>query len=160
MPQSRANKVKRILRWATTAAFIGFALLLPSNLLWRYRVNFTYNACVRVFDGSLAWQVGDGSRPLPLGLYYDREVWPHIKWDPKFYPPGGGAWGVQVPLFIPLALFGGVAGGLWWAHRRERRRAMIGYCRACGYDLKGLAAGSCPECGSKVPVAATPARAA
>src|SRR5437899_9137275 len=109
---SRTERFKRILRRTATILFIGFALLTPANLVWRYRVNVTYNACLRVFDGCLAWQVGDGARSLPLGLYCDREVRPHFKWDPKFYPPGGGAWGLQVPLFIPLALSVGLAGGL------------------------------------------------
>jgi hypothetical protein len=162
MAQTRANRFKSVLLWTVTAAFIGFALLLPANLLWRARLNVTHNACIRVFDGSLVWQVSDGSRPMPLGLYYEREVRPHVKWDPKFASWQGGAWEVRVPLVIPAVLFGGITGALWWAKRRERRRLMIGHCRACGYDLKGLAASACPECGAKIQLvsSATPAPAA
>ena len=41
---------------------------------------------------------------MPLGLYYEREARPHIKWDAKLFPPGNGAWGLQVSLVFPIAL--------------------------------------------------------
>lgn len=52
---------------------------------------------------------------------------------------------VRIPLWMLLVPIGGAA--LWrWALLRRPARA--GRCLACGYDLKGLAAGSgCPECG-------------
>ncbi|MGH7130807.1 MAG: hypothetical protein ACREJO_02545, partial [Phycisphaerales bacterium] len=56
----------------------------------------------------------------------------------------------QVVLW-PFALGSLLSGGLLlWSGRRARRRAMggTGVCLKCGYDLRGLAAGSpCPECG-------------
>lgn len=33
--------------------------------------------------------------------------------------------------------------------RRSRRRAKRGLCQACGYDLRGLTAHRCPECGTE-----------
>jgi hypothetical protein len=150
MSKSRARPIRNFLGWSATICFIAFALLLPSNLLWRYRLNYTRNAAIRAYDGCLAIQFGDGSRPMPLGLYYEREVRPHIKWDAKYFPPGNGAWGVQCSLTIPMALFGLAAGGLWWIERRDRRRALIGHCTKCGYDLTGLPRPHCPECGRGV----------
>jgi hypothetical protein len=150
MPAPRTRPIRNFLRWIATIGFIVFALLLPSNLLWRYRLNYTHNAAVRAYDGCLAIQFGDGSRPMPLGLYYEHEGRPHIKWDAKLYPPGNGAWGLQVSLAFPIALFGLPAAGLWWLEKRDRRRALIGHCTKCGYDLKGLPAPHCPECGRGV----------
>jgi hypothetical protein len=45
----------------------------------------------------------------------------------------------------------------WWAavlwlRRRKRRRARLGLCARCGYDLRGSSgAASCPECGTPIP---------
>ena len=33
---------------------------------------------------------------------------------------------------------------------RERRRARLGLCAACGYDLTGNLSGTCPKCGAAV----------
>ncbi|MGH7134052.1 MAG: hypothetical protein ACREJO_19170 [Phycisphaerales bacterium] len=50
----------------------------------------------------------------------------------------------------PFALASLLGGGwLLWSGRRARRRAMVGLCLKCGYNLRELAAGSpCPECGA------------
>lgn len=52
-------------------------------------------------------------------------------------------------------LFGVIAAaGLWFFAtigslfpRREKRAAVTGKCRVCGYDLSGNLSGICPECG-------------
>ncbi|MGH7133781.1 MAG: hypothetical protein ACREJO_17775, partial [Phycisphaerales bacterium] len=52
-------------------------------------------------------------------------------------------WQVYLWPFALASLLGG--GWLVWSGRRARRRAMVGLCLKCGYDLAGLAAGaSCP----------------
>ncbi|MGH7131894.1 MAG: hypothetical protein ACREJO_08125, partial [Phycisphaerales bacterium] len=52
-------------------------------------------------------------------------------------------WTVYPWPFALTSLLGG--GWLVWSGRRARRRAMVGLCLKCGYDLAGLAAGaSCP----------------
>lgn len=57
-------------------------------------------------------------------------------------------WKVGVPLWVPAVLLG--AGAVVWRPRRKR----IGHCR-CGYDLKGLDRGVCPECGRAISETAT-----
>lgn len=50
-------------------------------------------------------------------------------------------------VFAPsAAVIGGIAGGLWVRHGRNRR-ASRGCCRMCGYDLRGNLEGGCCECG-------------
>jgi len=51
---------------------------------------------------------------------------------------------LYVPLVFAMPLLGLIAGALIWM---GRRRAAPGHCRGCGYDLRGLGGGRCPECG-------------
>jgi hypothetical protein len=46
---------------------------------------------------------------------------------------------------------------LFWLiqERRRRRRLALGHCLRCGYDLRA-SAGTCPECGCRAPMPATP----
>jgi hypothetical protein len=67
---------------------------------------------------------------------------------------GSSLWNVSlnVPLWMPTALCGGLAtwGGL--AARKIKNRRERGLCLFCGYDRGGLAGPStpCPECGNIV----------
>lgn len=54
---------------------------------------------------------------------------------------------VWIPLWWLLAL----SGAAWWVALRASRRAGPGECPACLYNLAGLAAGACPECGRAAP---------
>lgn len=51
---------------------------------------------------------------------------------------------VNVPLWQLLLVFL-IAGGVSW--RIAARMFPVGHCSACGYDLRGLGSGKCPECG-------------
>ncbi len=63
--------------------------------------------------------------------------WPRVLWtDPD--------WLLVVPLWIPTGLCGVAAGASWW---RWWRRKQASACVRCGYDLRGLPSGVCPECG-------------
>ncbi len=65
------------------------------------------------------------------------------------YPsaPGGRlVWGAVLPLWVPAAASGALLVGFWRARVRQRRRAMVGRCPRCAYDLTGIT-GPCPECG-------------
>lgn len=57
-----------------------------------------------------------------------------------------GYWGWNIAVVIPV--------GIWI--RRERRRLRPG-CPGCGYNLDGLTATLCPECGTALPLSTAPA---
>jgi hypothetical protein len=61
---------------------------------------------------------------------------------------------IYVPLWPFAVLAGGAAGLLYW---RRKATPLAGHCR-CGYDLRGLVAERCPECGR--PAGGTAARIA
>ena len=54
---------------------------------------------------------------------------------------------VMIPFWIPLA-----ASLLGFILLRPKRRLPLG-CRECDYDLTGNVSGTCPECGTPIPVA-------
>ncbi len=77
--------------------------------------------------------------------------WPHDAWFER-YTLGARAnqWSLRVPLWSPVALGLGLAGGAAALRRVERRRReRAGRCGACGYDCRGLD-GVCPECGRPI----------
>ena len=60
-----------------------------------------------------------------------------------------GVFDIRMPLGIPFVLFSAGAAWLFW---RRARLFPPGHCKHCGYDLRGLTAGRCPECGAKAPI--------
>lgn len=55
----------------------------------------------------------------------------------------------QFPLWMPASASLMLTGTVWYLEIRDLRRARVGLCRACGYDLAGLSgAATCPECGN------------
>ena len=42
----------------------------------------------------------------------------------------------------------GIAVADWVGERERRRRRRGGFCRHCGYNLRGNVSGTCPECGA------------
>ena len=83
--------------------------------------NFFWSASV----GSLGWQWTPG--------------WGSNRFGDKF---------LDLPIWMlaPLSLAGFAA--LVWLDRRAARIEAAGHCRSCGYDLTGVTASVCPECGT------------
>jgi hypothetical protein len=80
------------------------------------------------------------------------EPGPHASWLAfwglgKAPPPNAHVWrlAITTPAMLLLVLVPSV---LWVRHRRRYGRYEPGYCRRCGYDLRGTPE-QCPECGTK-----------
>lgn len=72
--------------------------------------------------------------------------WPREGWFRTTNYGSGPTWGLHLPLWVCVALGAIVWGSAFPAWRRARLAAKAGVCRACRYDLTGIA-GACPECG-------------
>jgi hypothetical protein len=156
--RARAN---RTARWAATAVcflLAGAALISFWRICivqyWDEHQNEVRIRAARIVDGGLV--LSRDTRPLtafsPLGWhanatfpnphYFEYYAW--VRTDPR-------GW-VSIPLWIPLLLVAPPTALLWRSALRERRRAMVGRCPACGYDLAGIAKPieptTCPECGA------------
>jgi hypothetical protein len=97
----------------------------------------------------VAWG-GPGRRPVrPWGRFGYRST------DPSPSDTLTQAWvrSVSVPYWFWFAAFA-VLPAAWGYRLRQRRRAaaraVAGFCRVCGYDLRA-SAGRCPECGTGEP---------
>lgn len=70
--------------------------------------------------------------------------------------PSGTPNGRTELLYLPwwLLIMLAVSPGLWLLHQtvvRPARRQARGLCRRCAYDLTGVGAERCPECGAQIP---------
>ncbi|MBL8991099.1 MAG: hypothetical protein JNJ48_05915 [Phycisphaerae bacterium] len=89
-------------------------------------------------------------RELPVGVLHLR---PGRNWG--LYAPASPLWGGMIANTLLLGgawsmLIGGASALL--RRRAARRLAHRGHCPGCGYDRRGLPAGSvCPECGDQRP---------
>lgn len=124
---------ERLPAWVRVPTPIGHA----ETASWGYGLPFRCLALYKEYDPN-----GDGSG-----------------YDGWYLEPTKMAW--EGPVVLPshvipagMAADGAVFGLAWWGvlfgwrgvRRRLRRRG--GRCAGCGYDLRGLADGRCPECGA------------
>lgn len=148
--------------WAAAAVWVAAAALLALGL-WRPGTLATGGLAVGVKGGQVevAWSSGRVSRQrIAWGVQTERGsasvlapsgLW----WRPRAevvdlgMTRGDGSPELLAVAMCPLwpmaVLGGGVAGVLWW---RTRRVVLPGHCAGCGYDLRGLGGGRCPECGA------------
>jgi hypothetical protein len=154
----QSQRRQATLRWCcrvAAALAVGFAGLFLSTLVWRFRVNPTPRLTIRAYDGLIGFMVVDSSLPMPVGIYREREQRPHLKLEAKTLS-GPGAWGGVASMVFPTAAMTLLWAPLWWRERVMRRRALVGHCARCGYDLRGLGVAKCPECGgAQPPIAST-----
>jgi hypothetical protein len=78
----------------------------------------------------------------------------------QLFAQPGPRWSVHSPAWL-VASLAAVLPAVWVYRMSRRRRYPPGQCARCGYDLRGIAGGRCPECGTETsePAAEKPAAA-
>ncbi len=101
----------------------------------------------------------------PSTLHGDPMNWWSFEFDRRDWHPNGG-WMVycRLPLTYAILALALPTAWLWRGALRRRKKARIGCCRKCGYDLRGLERSKeegqprrparCPECGTMEPQSA------
>lgn len=138
------------------------------GLVARYRVARTTITNGRGCIGVTTEEYLESGRPIPrisfergLSVASDlRLLRPRFSWlglehatDSSF-----GTESIRVPTWMLVVVFSLLP--LWRESRRyaKRRRSRANLCIECGYNLTGNTSGTCPECGTKVPVTSIASR--
>lgn len=157
------KKPRRKYRWLMWSSALGLVLTLaaavyseiwgvwycqdpngPSNFfaLDRSAVTLIYypNPPGGFFTGIPLYSQGWSTRKVMIRAFTPREWVPKLGFNEV---AGSGYAHVRMPLWVPAFTFGGLA---VWGWKMGGRRG-TGECRKCGYDVRGVVGGVCPECG-------------
>lgn len=72
-----------------------------------------------------------------------------VAWKPLIFKSEDGSFS-NVNVDVPLWALSLLAGAGWLLARRAGWMYFSWQCRGCGYDVRGIAAGVCPECGRAI----------
>jgi hypothetical protein len=149
---ARRRKVWRVAKWVGTGACVAVVLMATTSLV-------SYETGIRVAQCDLS--IRAGAVYITWDDFRSPSVWAHPYTETR---PRGMAWReyatklrtrdawgervVDLPLWLVLVGFGAPTILSWWL---DRRVAVPGCCRCCGYDLTGNVSGVCPECGTPIP---------
>jgi len=140
------------LRWFLTV--LAVLSLCAWVFTWRWRlgvsvrmgdyVGIARGCFVMSYEYGLAWAEDAGEPRFWLDRVHPNIQllhWGSLEWG---YPHSSIAvFSLAVPLWALALAFGMPAAWLWV----KRRKLLPTDCQKCGYDLRGLASGTCPECG-------------
>jgi hypothetical protein len=142
MSRTRTRFLRLFLTW-TAAAVLVLSVAAWVASLWGVAWGWS-TGVTGVYRGAFVLRVLPDPPPYPNGWFVQGFTWEQFWWPWRLWSPGL----MVVPLWIPVAFSAvGLSRGLV-LERRPRKLAMLGHCRACGYDLTGIT-GPCPECGSE-----------
>lgn len=140
------------------APVLGVAFVLATLTTARFDIHLRVrnNTVISGLRGCLRFYTWDAERwaiKYPPGLSVeDPERWKDPDWWPKVHlgMPGinRGIGQGQYSVAVPLWMFSVLSAVAWWGMRRAGWHRELWECRRCGYDLSGLGAKPCPECGA------------
>lgn len=158
------KKPKRTYRWLMWCSAAGLAFTLAAAvysefraLSWRENTHGVANRFL-LYRSSVSVTYRPGPDKVMLtGIEFFQPGWSIARfvprdsywgqrWTPLYRHENGSIgeyWFVVLPLWIPAVLLGA---GVWWGRKLGGWRGE-GFCRACGYDVRGVVGGVCPECG-------------
>lgn len=149
-----ARRRRSTVKWIVTTVAVALSVLSAASS-WYFVgwVGPNQNSACFVRTGLIFIDWTTGIPPVPT---FPEEGWVLFRWNsPEFklwagpYHHSIDATGGSlkhraiIPVWIPLLALWLVAAGLWITDGRRKP----GGCSKCGYDLSGLGAGACPECG-------------
>ena len=153
---------RRKAKWAGTICAVLVATVLAASYwliatFWWAKADAVVNWGFGVSQGTVFVQRDVTPRPPSLkwvirpGRYGERTRLlralgvsePPIVWLPSYTHSPHVLVRVELPLWMPLLLLTAPTAYLWYLDHRPKPWQ----CRKCRYDLRGLKAGICPECG-------------
>jgi hypothetical protein len=140
---------RRIFGWAMAVVLLVVAAVTLASRWWDIRWQRGFFA-VRCCHGD--WEIVRLPVGMPQGLTFRSQkaylVWGYWMWQNDTESMGPWVYDLWVPAWPPVVIPATLSGILLWSGYAARRRALVGMCRKCGYDHRGLPTGSvCPECG-------------
>ncbi len=138
---------RRAVGWRLPAACAALLILMLVSGRYTLRLGFRHNWLSLEAGCLTATWVKHDTRHIHWpwhvgGVFANRDY--RIRWLPARREHLNLRY-LDLPLWIPIPLLLALGTGLWL---RDRRRARLGCCPACAYDLVGNTSGVCPECGA------------
>ena len=143
-------KTRKTIKWGGAVLGVLLAVVWIGSGWWEVRWWGQNGSVISVGQGRFEFGVG-----VLLPNRYRGGNW-HL--GPEEYPfrwwfdwgQNSLGWWFEVPIWFPALISLALAATAFRLDTLARRRGRPGVCKACGYDLVGLAAGAvCPECGGK-----------
>jgi len=134
---------RRRSRYVQMLAFSGIAAATSIAVLFA----ITHSRTCGYWGQSTVVVVSQGALVINFNpLTYEGWIWGTFTFIPM---PGYVFWPIftEKTILLPLWIFfvpSAIASVLGWRHGK---RAPLGYCQRCGYNLAGLTSDRCPECG-------------
>jgi hypothetical protein len=152
MALRRRSRLRYLAKWAGTVACVAVFAAATASLVW-YEIGIRVTPCdLSIRAGAVYVEWGDYRSPSVLAYPYTETRPRGMAWmEYATKIRTRDAWGervVHLPLWLVLVGFGPPTIVFWWL---DRRVAVRGYCRCCGYNLTGNVSGRCPECGTPCP---------
>ena len=131
-------------RYVTYESGEGGPYFLPEEAGWHWRQPSPLLDEIRGSAGFMTARCGLSSFDAQGQAF--QSGWPGLVYFQRVVGVGFPFWWLLLVGAVPLAMWGIITR----RRRRQGRRALLGLCLTCGYDLRASSE-RCPECGTPVP---------